>query len=38
MARNIAIQYDSGEVTKNEIILTMKNEAIFWRIGFILIR
>lgn len=38
MARNIAIQYDSVEVTKNEIILTMKKRSNFWRIGFILIR
>ena len=29
MARNIAIQYDSVEVTKNEIILTMKKRSNF---------
>lgn len=29
MARNIAIQYDSVEVTKNEIILTMKKRNNF---------
>lgn len=30
MARNIAVQYDGVEVTKNEIILTMKKTKQFF--------